>query len=247
MFDERETPSLAGRNHTWSQIAGALADGIRSGEHAPGARLPTEHALAGRFGVNRHTVRRALAELAAQGLVRIVRGSGSFVEQYAVDVVLGRRPRHSLNLRLAGIPGSLHVLDAARMRAPAAVARALGVPPRSRVLRLQTLGDAGQRPLHVSERYFPLPRFEGLETWVRETGSITRGFAELGVADYVRRESRVTAVLPPPEIAALLAQPANRPALRVQSVNQDTAGVAVECSTAYFAGDRVALLVQADA
>lgn len=246
MLDDRDSPPSPERNSVWSQIAGELTNDILSGAHAPDTRLPTEHMLAARFGVNRHTVRRALAELAAQGLVRVVRGSGTYVEEFAVDLVLGRRTRHSLSLRLAGMPGGLRVLGVTRQRAPAEVARALGLAPRSRVLRLQTLGEAKDRPLHVSERFFPLPRFDGLDTWVQSTGSITQAFAALGVPDYIRRESRITAVMPPSEVATLLAQPGSRPTLRVQSVNQDTEGTAIECATTYFAGDRVALLMHAD-
>jgi GntR family phosphonate transport system transcriptional regulator len=235
------------RSSTWTRIATQLTDGIASGEHEPGSRLPAEHTLAIQFGVNRHTVRRALSSLAAQGLVRMVQGSGTYVEEFAVDLVLGRRTRHSLSLKLAGLPGSLRVLDAGTRRASAELARTLDVPPRSSVLRLKVLGEAKNRPLHVSERFFPLPRFAGLDALVRQTGSITQAFAALGVEDYVRHESRVTAVLPEPDVAVLLLQPVSRPVIQVRSVNTDTNGKPVEAATTFFAGDRVTLLVQSDA
>lgn len=234
------------RNSAWARIAENLTGAICAGDYPPGSRLPPESALADRFGVNRHTVRRALAALAARGMLRIVQGSGSYVEDIAVDLVLARRTRHALSLRLAGLPGSLHVLASAHVRAVADVARVLGVPVRSRVLRILTLGEAKGWPLHVAERYFPLPRFKDLDRRVASSGSITKGFAALGVPDYVRRESRISALLPPAEIAALLAQPAGRPALCVQSLNEDLDGTPIESATGYFAGDRVALTVRAN-
>ena len=48
----------------WRQILGCIRGEIESGAYPPGARLPTEAELSARFGVNRHTVRRALEELA---------------------------------------------------------------------------------------------------------------------------------------------------------------------------------------
>lgn len=246
MIDGRETFACDGRDCVWSRIASELTDDIASGAYSPGERMPTEYRLAERFGVNRHTVRRALAALAASGLVRVVQGNGTYVGEFALELMLGRRTRHSLSLRLAGMPGGLCVLGAARVRASAEVARTLSLKRYGRVLRLQTLGEARQRPLHVSERFFPLPRFDGLERLVAESGSITQTFAALGVPDYVRRDSRISAVLPPPQIAALLAQPACRPALRVQSVNEDTNGIAVESATTYFCGDRIGLRVRTD-
>jgi GntR family phosphonate transport system transcriptional regulator len=234
------------RSSAWNRIATQLTDGIASGRHEPGARLPAEHALAEQFGVNRHTVRRALSSMASQGLVRMVQGSGTFVEAFAVDLVLGRRTRHSESLQLAGLSGGLRVLETEVCRATAELARALNVGSRSKVLRLRVLGLAKDRPLHVSERFFPLPRFEGLDVLVRQTGSITKAFAALGVDDYSRHESRIAAVLPTSDVAAQLLQPMSRPVIQVRSVNVDTKGIPVEAATTFFAGDLVTLLVQSD-
>ena len=66
------------------------------------------------------------------------------------------------------------------------------------------------------------------------------------VADYTRRQSRISARLPLPEIAAHLKQPAAHPALYVSSVNVDTAGVPIEYACTWFAGDRVTLTVDHD-
>lgn len=47
----------------WRQIAEQLRRDIIADNALPGTRLPTESALAARFGVNRHTVRAALSSL----------------------------------------------------------------------------------------------------------------------------------------------------------------------------------------
>ena len=79
----------------WRQIAGALQREIASGAHQPGARLPTEAELSARFGVNRHTVRRALEELTRDGLVRVEQGRGSFVAEDVLDYTVEARTRFS--------------------------------------------------------------------------------------------------------------------------------------------------------
>jgi DNA-binding GntR family transcriptional regulator len=63
----------------YAQVARDVAAHIRRGTMAPGQRLPAEPVLAEAYGVNRLTVREALASLARQGLVRRVQGVGSFV------------------------------------------------------------------------------------------------------------------------------------------------------------------------
>ena len=72
-----QQPSSAGP--IWRQIHDTLMDEIEAGTYPAGARLPTEAALARRFQVNRHTVRRAIAVLREAGLVHPRRGAGVFV------------------------------------------------------------------------------------------------------------------------------------------------------------------------
>jgi len=234
------------RQSFWSHIANEIAQAIGQGVYSPGERLPSEHTLAETFGVNRHTIRRSIAALCQRGLVRSEQGSGTYVEDFAVDLAIGKRTRHRQNLAQAGLRGGLQVLMAERVRANADQARALQVPARSALLHLQILGEGGGQPLHVSDRYFPLPRFEGLEDVVRETGSITAGFAAQGVADYVRHESRISARLPNAETAALMRQTVTRPVLLVTTVNTDPDDRPIELAETWFAGDRVTLTVNHD-
>ncbi|HEX7868352.1 MAG TPA: phosphonate metabolism transcriptional regulator PhnF [Variovorax sp.] len=239
-------PARPPRDSFWTRIAADLADAIARGVYPPGQRLPSEHALAEQFGVNRHTIRRSLADLINQGLLRATQGSGTYVEEFAVDIAMGKRPRHHQRLAQAGLRGALHVVGSRTVRATAAQARALNVAARSTLLCLNVIGDAEGQPLHFSERFFPLPRFAGLEAVVRETGSITAGFAAHGVDDYTRRESRITAQMPEPEVAAQLRQPVGRPVLFVESVNVDMADAPIEYARTWFAGDRTTLTVKHD-
>lgn len=238
-----ETASRPPRDSVWLRIAQELAEAIGQGRYEPGARLPSEHSLAEQFGVHRHTVRRALASLGQQGLVRVSQGSGTYVEEFAVDLVLGQRTRHQQGLAQSGLRGGFQLREARTVNATAALAKALQVPARSRLLCLHTLGEAEGQPLHWGERYFPLPRFAGLDAGVRETGSITAALAACGVSDYTRQESRITAELPSPELATQLRQPAMRPVLLVESLNVDPAGQPIEWARTWFAGDRVKLTV----
>lgn len=230
----------------WARIANELAEAIRRGVYAPGQRLPSEHSLAEQFGVNRHTIRRSVGSLRQLGLLRASQGSGTYVEDFAVDLVLARRTRHRQSLVQAGLPGGMNVMSSRTLRASADVARALAVRAGTSVLHVQVLGDGGGQPLHFSDRYFPCPRFTGLDALLRESGSITQAFASLGVADYTRRQSRISARMPDADTAAHLRQPAARPALYVSSVNVDPDSVPIEYACTWFAGDRVTLTVDHD-
>lgn len=245
-LDTLSPPSsqAAPRESAWLSIASRLRQDIQSGVWAPGQRLPSENELARQFGVNRHTLRRSLSTLCSQGLLRATQGSGTYVEDFAVELVLSQRTRHRANLALAGMSGNFRVLQSAEVAANAEQARRLKVPLRHRLLWLQVLAQVDGAPLSLSERWFPARRFAGLEAVVRETGSITQAFAEHGVADYTRVESRISADMPDAELAATLRQSPQRPVLRVDSVNVDEQGTPIELAVAWFAADRVSLTVQ---
>jgi DNA-binding GntR family transcriptional regulator len=64
-------------------IAGQLRARIISGRYRPGDRLPAWDALASEFGVSRLTARRAVQQLAAEGLIDVVPRRGVYVRSEA--------------------------------------------------------------------------------------------------------------------------------------------------------------------
>ncbi len=89
----------------WRCIADDFEQMILVGKYDNAERLPAESEIAARYGVNRHTVRRAMAELAARGLVRTERGSGTFVKTDKLDYRIGERTRFSEIIAAAGHEG----------------------------------------------------------------------------------------------------------------------------------------------
>lgn len=233
-------------NSFWAQIAHEISDAIALGTYAPGQRLPSEHTLASQYGVNRHTVRRSLSVLGQLGLVRSAQGSGTYVEEFAVDLVLGKRTRHRQSLALAGLKGGMQVLSACKERSQARVAQLLKLRTGSPVLHLVVIGDGGGQALHVSDRFFPLPRFNQLDVHLQASASISQAFVKLGVSDYTRQHSRISTQLPSKEVAEHLRQSPTRPVLKVTSVNVDADGQPIEYACTWFAGDRVTLTVDHD-
>ena len=233
-----------GGKAVWRQIADHLKGEILAGRPRPGDRLPTEHDLAHHYSVNRHTARRALAALAEMGLVRTEQGRGSFVQDHIIDYRVRRRTRFSENISaLRREPGG-RLLRERDLTADNALAASLDIPPGSPVVMLQILGEADGRPISLSSHYFPKERFPALADAFRDTGSITKALARCGVADYLRRQTRVTARMPRAEDLRVFQQPPNRPILQAESINVDTAGRPVSFTVARFASDRVQLVFE---
>ena len=227
----------------WSAIATTLTEEIAAGHYRPGDRMPTEAALAARFGVNRHTVRHALAALAERGLVHSRQGAGVFVAQRPTVYPLGRRVRFHQNVLAAGQTPSRRISRSETRPSDAEEARALRLRPGDPVLVVEGVSLADGQPIAAFRSIFPGARFPGLAEAVQETGSITRALERLGLTDYTRAETRLTAQLADPVLALALAVRPGAPVMRTVAVNVDPKGAPVELGTTWFAGERVTLTV----
>ncbi len=228
----------------WRQIANRLQHDIGTGTYPPGARLPTEAELSQHFRVNRHTVRRALEELSRGGLVRVEQGRGTFVAEDVLEYAVEARTRFSEWIRRHNKEPSGRILQLRETAADAQIAAALNIRPGSRVILLQRLGFADDRPVSLASHYFPASRLRGLLDALRTAPSITEALKAVGVMDYLRQVTRVSARLPNAEEAELLRMPRNRPLLVTENVNVDRAGTVVEFGMSSYPTPRVQIVFE---
>jgi GntR family phosphonate transport system transcriptional regulator len=231
----------------WRQIEQILAKEIAASGFGDDGRLPSEGELAKRFDVNRHTIRRAMLGLAAQGLVSVEQGRGTFVQPGAIDYTIGRRTRFTENLRQQHhSPADAMLLSAARVKADPTVAKALGLRAGAFVYRIESVHAADGVPLTYSRSFYPAARFVDLPDVLERKGGMTRAMAEYGVTDYLRKWSRIGSVLPEPEVARRLGINRQQPVLWVENVDVDTEGTPIKYGFTHFAADRVQLMVEHD-
>lgn len=228
----------------WREIHATLKREIAEGVHKTGDRLPTEKELSERFGVNRHTVRRALADLTAEGVIYVRRGSGAYVYEGVVDYPLGRAARFEETIAALGRTPTNRLLAADSLAADDVVADRLGLAPNAPVIRLQTLGEADGLPILHARRWYPAERFPGFADVFRETGAIAAAMARYGVTQVERAWTRVLARAPSRRVAAILGQTDLQPVLRSETVNIDPEGRPVEYARADWAGGRAQFLVE---
>lgn len=230
-------------NTLWSQIADALRTSIKQGVLTAGQRLPTEFELATGFGVNRHTVRQAVAHLTEQGLLQVQQGRGTFVREDVLDYVLGAHTRFTQNILSQERSPKRTVLSDHLQRPAKAIAVALKLAPRERCVCLESLSMVDGRPYGLSTHYFPNSRFAGLADHCRENGSISDSLVVFGVLDYRRARTQITTRLPTQHEAELLQQPRTQPVLLTESLNVDLNGAPIEWGITCFAAARAQLIV----
>lgn len=140
------------RQPKYLRIHDSLRDRISDGQWPQGSPLPSQHELAGQFGVSIMTLRQALQLLTDEGLIEVRHGSGTYVSAaYAYD--LGHLSSFASDLGAQGAEITTKVLAAHTVRPPAEVGARLGT--QGEVLRLRRLRLLTGRPLIVQTSYLP--------------------------------------------------------------------------------------------
>jgi GntR family transcriptional regulator len=223
------------------QVYLVLRDRITSGAMPYGAKLPPETALAETHDVARITVRRALARLAAEGLVERRPSTGTRVtfERTAPPVVadfadvlaslleMGRRTRVKLLSFQYGLP-------------PAPVAEALRLSP----------GERTQQSVRV--RLVDGEPFSHLTTNVPERIGVTYSEVDLAAQPLLSLLDRsgvkaecatqtIGAALAAPDVARALGVDVGAPLIELTRVVLDRSGLGVEHLHAFYRPDRYSI------
>lgn len=235
---------FAGGVSLWRRIADEIEQSIANGVFQPGSRLPGEVDIAARFGVNRHTVRRAIASLTQRGLVRAERGSGTFIEQRRISYPIQARTRFSENVGAAGHTVGGRLVAHAVEEAPAETARLLKLKTGTPVLRLELLRHADRVPVCAATTWLEATRFPGAARVYSAKKSITKMLVHFGVRRYARKSTRVAAGIAEAADAAVLRIALGRPMLIVNSVDVDGDGCPVLATHSRFVADRLELVIE---
>ena len=229
----------------WQQIADTITSMIANGSYPRGSRLPTEAALADSFGVNRHTVRRAVAALRDTGLVQPRQGAGVFVIGQPRTYRLGTRTRFSQNIDGRGSQMTMTLLSIINRRASDSEYDRFEVdrPKTLQVTVAFGIRSLEQEPVSLFYSRIPTAIAPEFGAALHEHGSITRALRACGIPDYIRKSTSLMAVVADAAQARHLHCQPGDPLLRSDSVDALADGRIVEVGTSWFRGDSIRLLV----
>lgn len=221
------------------RIADAIAASIRHQELRTGARLPTQQEMASAHGVSRHVIRRALDLLERRGVLGGRQGSGTYVSGKLVDYHVRSRTRYNDNVRMVDDNSSIELLEIRSRRVTPDLARALTVSRQSRIFDLYIQRWTGKEPLCVARHIFPADRFPDLEEHISGLSGISDLLRRLGVTDFKRSDTAISARQPSRDEARLLHIPFDSPVVVLEGRNVDGLGMPVELSTSVWPASRI--------
>ncbi|GHE20074.1 GntR family transcriptional regulator [Halomonas urumqiensis] len=223
-----------GGNPLYQQLARQLEQAIEDGAWQAGEALPSERNLAEALDISRITARKALDRLEELGLIRRIRGSGTFITP-RFHQPLTRLSSFTEMLTQRGFTTSSHWLQRSLANPSIDEAMRLSLPPGARVARLKRLRLADDVVMAVEESCLLaelLPEPRAVESSL---------YAVLDAAGtpVARALQQITAINADAELAGLAQVPEGQALLKVTRVGYLADGTPAEltvtwCRTNYY-------------
>lgn len=225
----------------YHQVYLVLRDKIAAGDYAMDAMLPGEPELAREFGVSRITARRALDELAGEGLVRRERGRGTRVVQSAASAPI-RSSIEQLqdHLRTMGRRTQANLIEFAYVPAPPDVSYALRITPGSEVQRALRIRSLDGQPFSHLTTFVPAAIGRRYEDRDLRRRPLLELLESQGISISAAEQS-VGATLADARVAALLQVAVGAPLLRIRRTVLDQSARPVEYIVGLYRPDRFQL------
>ncbi|HZO97302.1 MAG TPA: GntR family transcriptional regulator [Gaiellaceae bacterium] len=223
------------RNPLYFRIQRDIADSIGAGEYPPGARIPSEAALAERYGVTRMTVRQAVDGLISDGLVTRRQGSGTYVlPAFQARRALNRLTGFTEDMRQQGRRATSMELDRREVEPPDAVREQLDLQDGAHVVLLERLRSLDDEPVALHRVWLPLWLAPELARRSMKGASLYETLErEHGVRLSTARQ-RITAVVASKRQAELLGVARGSPLLFTERLTRDVNNRPVEFAEAWL-------------
>lgn len=230
----------------WRQIADEIRGEIKKGRFQRGEKLPPEVTLAARFGVNRHTVRSAIAALTQEGVLRAEQGRGTFIANAKrLTYPIGKRTRMSTGFAEQVTHRERIILSHTIEKPSPEIAQALQLTRVDiMVHHFETLSIADGQPVSRSSSWFDQQRFPALAEYYQASGSVTVALRQLGIEDYFRKSTLISAQHADQDDLLHLKLTPGAIVLTAQAINVDPQGSPIEYSSTRFPADRMEFSIQ---
>jgi DNA-binding GntR family transcriptional regulator len=226
----------------YQQLKDWMRDQIVSGAWSHNHKLPAEADLAVAWEISRGTVRKAIAELTEEGLLRRTHGRGTFVASDVLEQALANRMEtFSEDLIRRGIPFATEVLEQQIIRADERLSTWFRSTVGTPILRLKRVRLVGREPLILLHNYVLLLHCQGIEHLDFQEIRLFEALEEHFHLEVLRGRRTFQAIAADKQVAARLDLPALAPVMYIEQQSFLKDGAPVEVSNLWLRGDRFKL------
>lgn len=218
-----------------AEIASSIADGVLP----VGEQIPTEDQLIQQFSVSRTTIRKAVENLSARGLVEIRRGTGTFVAQPKIIQEMTELTGFVEDMDSLGFVATARVIDHAIVAADEDVAKNLALHVGASVMRIRRVRLANGVALSLDETYLPREIGEKIVSHNLAAEPIFKLLEQRYGIPLIEAEYKLEATSADQEVASALMVSAGSPIFLIERTSYTADNLPIDYEKLHYRGDLI--------
>jgi GntR family transcriptional regulator len=218
------------------QLREVIRNKIEDGEYEKGMTIPSENELAAAYGINRLTVRNAIAALVKEGLLKSVQGKGVYVMGPKIERDLETLGGFRQTMREKNKKPDIKLLKKVVRKAGVKYGYLFNIDPEDEIYYIKRICYSDDQPISLEEIFIPknlFPRLEGMDITVFSLYeiyeffgiSVVRDWQTLSLTDLDVKDSK------------LLGLETGATAMLFEGTSYDSSNRVVEFNRNYVRGD----------
>jgi GntR family transcriptional regulator len=226
----------------YQRIQKVIRERIAAGELTTGDVVQSERELARIHGVSLMTARHALSSLEQEGIVERRRGAGTFIA--APKIHFNKLTSYTEQMASRGLATSAKVLVSKVIDSDQEICARLGLPPMSRLVKVQRLRLAAGEPFAHETCYLSAEEFQDLASAPLGRDSLFSILQREYNVELAHADEEVDATAADPATADLLGIPRKSPLLRIRQIIYSSKGKATIYALCLYRSDRHNLTIR---
>lgn len=222
------------------QLKEIINRSIDNKTYLPGDILPSENELSDKYKISRMTVKQALDSLASEGIVKRIKGKGTFVAEKKIEKNIHGLTGFSEDMILRGMKPSSEVIQNCQISAPQNVSEILS---ENKVNFVKRVRSADSSPIGIEESYIPVSVIESISNEVLEE-SIYNYLENVLDKKISYAKQSLEASIASADVAKLLGIKSGAPTLILNRTSFLEDGKPFEFTKTTFRGDRYKYIVE---
>ena len=219
-------------------LSETLREEIAQGAYKPGDVLPTEHELMRHYNLSSTTVRRAVHDLAREGLIYRKAGKGTFVMRTRVEEHLSRLTSFSEQMHSRKIVPSFRLVSARSSVPPAEIARTLDLLADQPVYYIERVLLGNGEPIALTKGYWRLEIGEQLAKFDLDRAGLYEVMESTLGLPLIEAQESIGAGIADADVAKKLGIQRKSPLLVQRRVSYTTNMRPLENTTTFYRADR---------
>ena len=227
----------------YARLKERIIQDVELGRVQPGDRLPSQRELCQQFQMSHMTVRRAIAELIAEGVIHAIPGKGLYITEQkhpAETTMIGFTGEMSAR----GYTVSSRILEKGLLPASTVIARTLEVPLGSELAYLHRLRLVNDQPISLQYSYLVHSLCPGILEHIHENTSLYAVLNQIYQINLINTLTTVEASLANKAQADLMGLSVPAALLIVEQINNKNGKVPIEYSRLAYRSDKYMIQTQ---